>query len=66
MTEAEVREIIDRYEGLVRTVIAAAGPFELPDFEISLPLQITEGAVVLKENVEGDAWRLRQARMQLS
>lgn len=59
MTEAEATEIVERYETLVAEVVKKHGPFSLPDFDVSFPVEIANHSLVIRENVEGDGWRLR-------
>lgn len=65
MTEEEAREIVERYEELAALTVKAAGPFNLPAFEVSFPIEVKGASVVVRENVEGDPWRLRTAVLAL-
>lgn len=66
MTEAEAREIVERYEALARNVGALAGFDVGVDFLIEYPVEITGSTLVIRENIEGDRWALRRAEVLLS
>lgn len=65
MTEAEVRGIVERYEGLIDLVVRSAPPMTFPPFSISFPAELSGKTLLVRENVEGDAWRMRSISIAL-
>lgn len=67
MTEAEAREIVERYEALAKTIVRSTdqeiGPGK---FHVEFPVQIGSRTASVRENAQwADEWNLHSACMDL-
>lgn len=67
VTEAEAREIVERYEALAQAIVGSSDQkIEPGGFSLDFPIEVERGKASVTENHPcADAWRLHTVSMKL-